>query len=133
LAPLAPETSGKRLELLKEIVPKLSRVAVFGTSTFPGNAQSLREVELAAGAFKVQVSRLQSVPALQSAPARRANEQLPLTQLSVVQVLLSLQSESLTQQPATGEPPTQAPPRQASPVVQALLSEQVAVLFVKTH
>mgnify|MGYP003694725407 CR=1 FL=1 len=29
----APEISGKRLELLKEIVPKLSRVAVLGTST----------------------------------------------------------------------------------------------------
>jgi putative ABC transport system substrate-binding protein len=51
LSTLAPELSGKRLELLKEILPKLSRVAVFGTSTRPGNAQSLREVELAAGAF----------------------------------------------------------------------------------
>ena len=51
LSTLAPELSGKRLELLKEIVPKLSRVAVFGTSTRPGNAQALREVELAAGAL----------------------------------------------------------------------------------
>ncbi len=51
LSTLAPELSGKRLELLKEIVPKLSRVAVFGTSTRPGNAQALKEVELAAGAF----------------------------------------------------------------------------------
>ena len=33
LSTLAPEISGKRLELLKEIVPRLSRVAVFGTST----------------------------------------------------------------------------------------------------
>ena len=33
LSSLAPEISGKQLELLKEIVPKLSRVAVFGTST----------------------------------------------------------------------------------------------------
>ena len=45
---LAPELSGKRLELLKEIIPKLSRVAVFGTSTNPGNAQLLKEMELAA-------------------------------------------------------------------------------------
>ena len=36
LATLAPELSGKRLELLKEIIPKLSRVAVLGTSTSPG-------------------------------------------------------------------------------------------------
>ena len=35
LSSLAPELSGKRLELLTEIVPKLSRVAVLGTSTEP--------------------------------------------------------------------------------------------------
>src|SRR5437868_7622440 len=49
LSTLSPEISGKRLELLKEIVPKLSRLAVLGTSTDPGSAQSLKEVELAAG------------------------------------------------------------------------------------
>ncbi len=43
LSNLAPEISGKRLELLKEIIPKLSRVAVLGTSTQPGTAQQLRE------------------------------------------------------------------------------------------
>jgi len=58
LATLAPEISGKQLELLKEIVPKLSRVAVFGTSTRPGNAQALRETELAAGAFGVKLQYL---------------------------------------------------------------------------
>jgi putative tryptophan/tyrosine transport system substrate-binding protein len=55
LATLAPELSGKQLELLKETVPKLSRVAVFGTSINPGNAQNLREVELAAKAFGVKL------------------------------------------------------------------------------
>jgi len=58
LSSLSPELSGKRLELLKEIVPKLSRVAVFGTSTRPGNAQELRETELAAGAFGVKLQYL---------------------------------------------------------------------------
>src|SRR5258705_893547 len=48
LSTLAPELNGKRLELLKEIVPKLSRVAVLGTSTQPAFAQVLKEVELAA-------------------------------------------------------------------------------------
>ena len=33
LSTLSPEISGKQLELLKEIVPRLARVAVFGTST----------------------------------------------------------------------------------------------------
>ena len=58
LSVLSPELGGKRLELLKEIVPKLSRVAVLGSSTLPGYAQTLRETELAAGAFKVQVQYL---------------------------------------------------------------------------
>jgi putative ABC transport system substrate-binding protein len=58
LATLAPEISGKRLELLKEIVPKLSRVAVLGTSTTPGTAQNLKETELAAGALKVKLQYL---------------------------------------------------------------------------
>jgi putative ABC transport system substrate-binding protein len=58
LSSLAPELSGKRLELLKEIVPDLSRVAVFGTSTDPDNAQSLREVERAAKALKVKLQYL---------------------------------------------------------------------------
>jgi putative ABC transport system substrate-binding protein len=58
LSTLAPELSGKRLELLKEILPKLSRVAVFGTSTLPENAQRLREVDLAAKAFGVKLQYL---------------------------------------------------------------------------
>ncbi len=58
LATLAPELSGKRLELLKEIIPKLSRVAVFGTSTLPGHAQLLKETELAAGALGVKLQYL---------------------------------------------------------------------------
>jgi putative tryptophan/tyrosine transport system substrate-binding protein len=58
LSTLASEISGKRIELLNEIIPKLSRVAVLGTSTRPGNTQSLKEVELPAGGFKVQVQYL---------------------------------------------------------------------------
>jgi putative tryptophan/tyrosine transport system substrate-binding protein len=58
LSVFAPELSGKRLELLKEIVPKLSRVAVLGTSTNPTTAQVLREMELAAEALKVQLQYL---------------------------------------------------------------------------
>jgi putative ABC transport system substrate-binding protein len=37
LATFAPELAGKRLELLKEIIPKLARVAVFGTSVKPSD------------------------------------------------------------------------------------------------
>jgi putative ABC transport system substrate-binding protein len=55
------ELSGKQLELLKEIVPKLSRVAVFGTSTQPGNAQSVKETELAAKTLGLQLQYLDVV------------------------------------------------------------------------
>jgi ABC-type uncharacterized transport system substrate-binding protein len=58
LSTLAPELSGKRLELLKNIVPKLSRVAVFGNSTNPGNTLALREIELAAATLKVKFENL---------------------------------------------------------------------------
>jgi len=57
LSTLAPELTGKQLELLKEIVPRLARVAVFGSST-PGTLQRLREAELAAGAIGVKVQYL---------------------------------------------------------------------------
>jgi putative ABC transport system substrate-binding protein len=58
LSTLVPEISGKRLEMLKEVIPKLSRVTVFGDSTAPGNTQSLRETEFAAGAFGVKLQYL---------------------------------------------------------------------------
>ena len=72
LATFAPELSGKRLELLKEIVPKLSRVAVFGTSANPGNAQSLKEIEATAGAFKVQLQQQDLLESKHIEPAFRA-------------------------------------------------------------
>ena len=58
LSTLAPELSGKRLEILKEVVPKLSRVAVFGTSSNPSDVQALKEIEPAAAVFKVKLQYL---------------------------------------------------------------------------
>jgi putative ABC transport system substrate-binding protein len=58
LSGLSVVLGGKRLELLKEIVPKLSRMAVLGTSTEPANAQLLKETELAAGSFGVKLQYL---------------------------------------------------------------------------
>jgi putative ABC transport system substrate-binding protein len=72
LSALGPELSGKRLELLKETVPKLSRMAVLGTSTAPGNAQQLREVELAAEALKVKLQFLDVLDAKDIETAFRA-------------------------------------------------------------
>src|SRR5262245_18038950 len=61
LSTLSPELTGKQLELLKETIPKLSRVAVLGTSTRPGTAQGLTETELAAGALGVRLQYLDVV------------------------------------------------------------------------
>ena len=58
LSNLAPELSGKRLELLKETLPMLSRVAVFGTSTGPGNTKALKELEVVAGTFRMKLQYL---------------------------------------------------------------------------
>ena len=71
LSTLAPELSGKQLELLKEIVPKLSRVAVFDNSTNPGNALVLREIELAAAALKIKLQKLDLVDRKDIEPAFR--------------------------------------------------------------
>ena len=58
LATLRPELSGKRLELLKEVVPRLSRVAVFASSGRGDYAQILKEIDLAAGALGVKLQSL---------------------------------------------------------------------------
>jgi putative ABC transport system substrate-binding protein len=58
LSTLAPEISGKQLELLKEVVPKVSRVMVLGSSYNPGNALVLKEMEAAARAFNLKLKYL---------------------------------------------------------------------------
>jgi putative tryptophan/tyrosine transport system substrate-binding protein len=58
LSNFAPELSGKRIELLKEIVPKVSRVDVLGALSHPANAQALKEVKAAAEALRVKLQYL---------------------------------------------------------------------------
>ena len=90
LSTLAPELTGKRLEILKETVPRLSRLAVFGSSNYPGNKQALKEVELAAVAFKMQtrylnVSSSKDIePAFRVAVAERADAVLLMVPSGVV-------------------------------------------------
>jgi putative ABC transport system substrate-binding protein len=59
LSTLAPEMSGKQLELLKETIPKLVRVGVLGDVTRLGNPQALREVNFAADAVGVHIQYLE--------------------------------------------------------------------------
>jgi len=58
LSSLAPEISGKQLELLKEVLPGLSRVALLGNSAEPGIALLRKEAELVAASLKVQLQYL---------------------------------------------------------------------------
>jgi len=45
LSNLRSDLGGKRLEILRDTIPGLARVAIIGTSTTPGNAQALADVE----------------------------------------------------------------------------------------
>jgi putative ABC transport system substrate-binding protein len=72
LSSLFSELSGKRLELLKAIVPRLSQVAVMGTSTNPSNAPQLRETELAAGVSGLKLQYLDVLNTKDIEPAFRA-------------------------------------------------------------
>jgi putative ABC transport system substrate-binding protein len=72
LSTFAPELSGKRLEILREVVPKLSRVAVLGSSTATGYAQTLKEIEPAAKAFKMQLQFIDVLHAKHMEAAFRA-------------------------------------------------------------
>jgi putative ABC transport system substrate-binding protein len=58
LSILAPEVAGKRLQLLKDAVPRVSRVAVLWNAAYPGKALELSETQSAAQALGV---KLQSV------------------------------------------------------------------------
>jgi putative ABC transport system substrate-binding protein len=72
LATLSPELSGKRLELLKEAIPRLSRVAVFVTGSSQDDARALKEIELAAGAVAVKLQQVKVLDPKEIEPAFRA-------------------------------------------------------------
>jgi putative ABC transport system substrate-binding protein len=55
LTNLAPELGGKRLELLKEVIPRLSRVAIISDPRNPVFKLQVREVESSAQALKLQL------------------------------------------------------------------------------
>src|SRR5215813_8694819 len=59
IATLSPELSGKRVELLKEVIPKLSRVALL-TPLGEAFRTSIKETEVAAQALGLQLQILQA-------------------------------------------------------------------------
>ena len=59
LTAIAAELAGKRLELLKETLPRLTRVGVLLNPTDQGSAQGLKEIEIAAPTLGLEVQSLQ--------------------------------------------------------------------------
>jgi putative tryptophan/tyrosine transport system substrate-binding protein len=58
LSQMTADLAGKRLELFREVLPKLSRLAVLGNSANAGNGIQLREAERAAATLGVQLQYL---------------------------------------------------------------------------
>ncbi|HTM09764.1 MAG TPA: ABC transporter substrate-binding protein [Verrucomicrobiae bacterium] len=58
LANLSRDLSAKRVELLKEVLPKLSRIAVLWDGDGPGPAIAMKEYREAARAFKLDIRSL---------------------------------------------------------------------------
>jgi len=57
---MSAEVIGKQLEMLKEVVPRVSRVALLGNPTNPGNAQWVRDAQDAARALSVRLQPLEA-------------------------------------------------------------------------
>ncbi len=81
LTNVSSELSGKRLELLRDTIPKLFRVAVLGNSTNPANAQALKETENAAQALglKLEYLDMQKADELRAYSTRWAKHNLRLS------------------------------------------------------
>jgi putative ABC transport system substrate-binding protein len=60
LSSVQVELGGKRLELLKEIIPKLSRVGVLVNREVPGYIVQMKEVKLAAQVLGLQLQELET-------------------------------------------------------------------------
>jgi putative tryptophan/tyrosine transport system substrate-binding protein len=58
LASMSPEIDGKRLELLKELVPRLSRIAVLWNPTNPNNVARINHIQAAAKTLRLTLDPL---------------------------------------------------------------------------
>src|SRR6516165_3597266 len=56
---MAPDLGGKRLELLKELLPRLSRVAVLWNAANPYSALVLKQVQAASGTLGIEVQSIE--------------------------------------------------------------------------
>jgi len=60
LSIMAPDIVGKQLQLLREVMPSVSRVAVLWNPANPGSGAQLREAQAAGGTLKMQLQALEA-------------------------------------------------------------------------
>ncbi len=59
LSIFSPEVAGKRLELLRQLIPGMSRVAAFWNPNDPGSQFSLKETQKASGVLQVRLQAIE--------------------------------------------------------------------------
>jgi len=96
---LAPELSGKRLELLREVVPKLSGVAAILNPTNPTYCPELRDTQEAGKALGVQVQAVEvaDLSALQAAFTTFGRDRIRGLLIFTDAILYSLRSHIVEQ------------------------------------
>jgi putative ABC transport system substrate-binding protein len=88
---LAPQMSAKRLELLREVAPSVSRLAVLWNPTNPSQEGILREVQITAEAIGLQARAFDVGAADQLDGALAAARSWPADSLAVLQDVLLLE------------------------------------------
>ena len=95
---LSPEILGTRVELLKDVIPKATRIATLLNPENPGNASSLREIELDALAWGMRLQVLAARSPDDLASAFRAAVKEKCSELIVmVDALFSSHRSSIVQ------------------------------------
>jgi putative ABC transport system substrate-binding protein len=72
LATLGADLAGKRIELLREVVPGLGRLAIMANVGNPATVLDMREAQIAAGTLGLEVTKLEIRRAEDIAPAFQA-------------------------------------------------------------
>ena len=98
LSQMTADLAAKRLELLREILPKLSRLAVLGNSASAGNGTQLKETERAAATLGVQLQYLDILSAKDIETAFREASKERAEAVFVLQNTVSIAQRTLLAQ-----------------------------------
>jgi putative ABC transport system substrate-binding protein len=113
LSQLAPELSGKRLQLLKEAAPKTTRVAVIWNPVSPASAGYLRESEAAARSLGLQLQPVEArSPADLDAGFKAVTRARPSALITLADGMLASQRTRIVEFAAKGRLPAIFPIRE---------------------